>query len=145
MRSRVSGAAVRGAAVPVAVAAVLSACAGGSPTSTGSAASSSLQAAAAAGTPGAASPAARRAVSLQGELVVRGEAAAGAAVAVRLSAKTPLGSPRVLLVERTVPGWVQVQLPTRPNGSTGWVAASQVRIEAVDDRFTVIPSSTADS
>jgi lipoprotein-anchoring transpeptidase ErfK/SrfK len=126
------------------VAAVLSACAGGSPTSTGSAGSVSPVPAteAAAVTPGVGSETspsspARRAVSVHGKLVVRRQAASTAAVALRLPATTALGSPRVLLVEKTVPGWVQVQLPTRPNGSTGWVEAAQVRVETVDDQITV--------
>ena len=36
---------------------------------------------------------------------------------------------RVFLVEdRTVAGWVQVLLPVRPNGSTGWIRSSGVTI-----------------
>jgi lipoprotein-anchoring transpeptidase ErfK/SrfK len=79
----------------------------------------------------------QRAVSLHGALVVRKEAAASSAVTVRLPAATPLGSPRVLLVQKVVPGWVQVQLPTRPNGSSGWVADTDVRVETMRDLVTV--------
>lgn len=69
--------------------------------------------------------------------MVRRKAASTAAVVVTLPAKTVLGSPRVLLVEKTVPGWVKVQLPTRPNGSTGWVEAAQVKVETVNDEITI--------
>lgn len=40
------------------------------------------------------------------------------------------GRPVVLPVLRTAPGWVQVRLPQRPNGSTAWVPASDVRLSS---------------
>ena len=55
----------------------------------------------------------------------------------RLEPATPLGSPLVLLVEQERSGWVRVALPTRPNGSSGWLPAEQVRLEPVDDRIEV--------
>lgn len=38
------------------------------------------------------------------------------------------GFRRVLLVRRTTPGWLQVYLPERPNGSTGWVRRGDVAL-----------------
>jgi lipoprotein-anchoring transpeptidase ErfK/SrfK len=36
--------------------------------------------------------------------------------------------PEVFLVQEQRPGWVQVLLPTRPNGSTGWIHADDVQV-----------------
>src|SRR5262249_11795113 len=36
--------------------------------------------------------------------------------------------PEVFLVQEQRPGWVRVLLPTRPNGSTGWLRAGDVQI-----------------
>ena len=47
------------------------------------------------------------------------------------------GSPLVFLVRRRVPGWVQVRLPIRPNGSRGWVRTRSVALRARPDRITV--------
>jgi lipoprotein-anchoring transpeptidase ErfK/SrfK len=55
----------------------------------------------------------------------------------RLPAKTAFGSPRVLLALAERAGWVDVALPTRPNGSTGWVPAGDVRFEPVTVRIVV--------
>ena len=61
-----------------------------------------------------------------------------------LPATTGFGSPRALLVDATASsgssggaGWVPVLLPTRPNGSTGWVRRDQVELRTVDDALTV--------
>jgi lipoprotein-anchoring transpeptidase ErfK/SrfK len=81
--------------------------------------------------------AAQRAVDLRGPLVVHRDANATSAVVVHLPATTPMGSPRVLLVQKVVPGWVQVLLPVRPNGSSGWVPAADVRVEGIRDLVTV--------
>ena len=40
------------------------------------------------------------------------------------------GRPVVLPVVGTAPGWVQVRLPQRPNGSTAWVPASDVKLSS---------------
>ena len=45
-----------------------------------------------------------------------------------LPAFNDLGSPLVLLSVGAEEGWLQVLLPTRPNGSTGWVRADQVNV-----------------
>lgn len=55
----------------------------------------------------------------------------------RLSARTTFGSPRVLLVTATRPGWVQALLPQRPNGATGWVPTSQVQLSQTTYRIQV--------
>lgn len=79
-----------------------------------------------------------RAVSLVGgPLTVRESPSASAPVAARLAATTPLGSPRVLLAERVTSGWVRVDLPTRPHGTSGWVARDDVRLEPVSGRLEI--------
>lgn len=40
----------------------------------------------------------------------------------------PDGAPLVFLVDQATPGWLRVLLPVRPNGSTGWVRTSEVRL-----------------
>jgi lipoprotein-anchoring transpeptidase ErfK/SrfK len=142
---RLSGSTARAAVVTLAMTMLVSACAGGTPkagSSTTTGASASVRAAAAV-TSGATSgkATAQRAVSLHGTLVVRRQASATAAVLVHLPSATPLGSPRVLLVQKVVPGWVQVALPMRPNGSSGWVAAGDVRLETIRDQVAVDLSS----
>jgi lipoprotein-anchoring transpeptidase ErfK/SrfK len=47
------------------------------------------------------------------------------------------GSPLVFLVRRRVPGWVEVRLPVRPNGSVGWVRARSVAL-ALDPYRVVV-------
>ncbi|MEJ2578865.1 MAG: L,D-transpeptidase [Kineosporiaceae bacterium] len=54
-----------------------------------------------------------------------------------LSEKTPLKSARVFLVRKVEGDWVEIYLPVRPNGSTGWVSAEDVRVEPVETRITV--------
>lgn len=49
-----------------------------------------------------------------------------------LAATTDFGSPRALLVLDQGDGWLQVALPTRPNGSTGFIAAEGVEVRSVD-------------
>jgi len=50
-----------------------------------------------------------------------------------LKPATSLGSPRVFLVESgPVDGWVEVSLPIRPNGSTGWVRAGDLDLAVLD-------------
>jgi lipoprotein-anchoring transpeptidase ErfK/SrfK len=44
------------------------------------------------------------------------------------ASRLPLGAPLTLLVVGKRTGWVQVELPVRPNGSTGWVHESDVRL-----------------
>lgn len=50
-----------------------------------------------------------------------------------IEAATSLGSPRVFLVETgPVDGWVEVSLPVRPNGSTGWVRSGSLDLRVLD-------------
>lgn len=50
-----------------------------------------------------------------------------------LEPATSLGSPRVFLIETgPVDGWVEVSLPIRPNGSSGWVRAGALDLDVLD-------------
>lgn len=46
------------------------------------------------------------------------------------------GTQTSFLVQSARPGWVHVHLPTRPNGSMGWVRRDAVKL--YDDRFLVV-------
>ena len=55
-----------------------------------------------------------------------------------VDATTILGTPTVLaVVEGPRDGWARVMIPGRPNGSTGWIAASDVEFFVVDSRIVV--------
>ena len=54
-----------------------------------------------------------------------------------LANPTESGAPLVFLVERAMPGWLQVNLPVRPNGSTGWVRAAEVNLVPINYRIKV--------
>jgi lipoprotein-anchoring transpeptidase ErfK/SrfK len=45
-----------------------------------------------------------------------------------LAHPTPVGAPLVFLVEDEQDDWLQVLLPVRPNGSTGWIRSSDVEL-----------------
>lgn len=47
------------------------------------------------------------------------------------------GAPLVFLVEKMQADWLMVDLPVRPNGSTGWVKASDVALSTHDYRIIV--------
>jgi len=47
------------------------------------------------------------------------------------------GAPLVFLVEKTQGDWLMVDLPVRPNGSTGWVKAADVSTSTHDYRIIV--------
>lgn len=49
----------------------------------------------------------------------------------------PYGTPLVFLVRDQQPEWLQVLLPVRPNGSTGWVRRSDVDLTTHDFRIKV--------
>jgi lipoprotein-anchoring transpeptidase ErfK/SrfK len=53
----------------------------------------------------------------------------------RLRNPNASGAPLTFLVKRSAHGWIQVYLPVRPNGSTGWVRRRDVRL--ADDPFRV--------
>jgi lipoprotein-anchoring transpeptidase ErfK/SrfK len=46
----------------------------------------------------------------------------------RLASRTDEGLVLSFLVRSRRPGWLRVYLPTRPNGSSGWIRRSQVRV-----------------
>lgn len=46
-------------------------------------------------------------------------------------------TPLVLLVREQQPGWLNVLLPIRPNGSSGWIRDSDVTLETHDYRMLV--------
>ena len=51
--------------------------------------------------------------------------------------KTTFGSPVVLLVRKTVPGWLGVLSPLAGNGKLGWIAASAVSLSRVQWKIEV--------
>jgi lipoprotein-anchoring transpeptidase ErfK/SrfK len=55
----------------------------------------------------------------------------GGPVTWQLASRLPLGVPLTLLVVDRRPGWIRVELPVRPNGSTGWVRESDVRLTGI--------------
>ena len=50
---------------------------------------------------------------------------------------TTVGAPLTFRVLESRPGWLKVQLPKRPNGSTGWVAQDQVTLSATKYRLVI--------
>jgi lipoprotein-anchoring transpeptidase ErfK/SrfK len=54
--------------------------------------------------------------------------AAGGAVTSTLANPQPSGAPLTFLVVKPGNGWMQVMLPGRPNGSTGWIESSAVSL-----------------
>jgi lipoprotein-anchoring transpeptidase ErfK/SrfK len=61
------------------------------------------------------------------------------APAPRLSLSNPTdnGGPRVFLVKERRPGWLNVALPVRPNGSTGWIREGDVTLSLTPYRISV--------
>ena len=56
---------------------------------------------------------------------------------INLQAETEFGNARVLVVTQRGGDWLRVLLPTRPNGSEGWIRARDVALSTVDDQVTV--------
>ena len=54
-----------------------------------------------------------------------------------LRSPTELGGPRVFLATALQGDWVKVLLPLRPNGSEGWVRATDVDVVSVSDSIVV--------
>jgi lipoprotein-anchoring transpeptidase ErfK/SrfK len=50
----------------------------------------------------------------------------------------PSGAPLVFLLDKVQEEWLKVFLPARPNGSTGWVRAADVRLRGVPFRVDVV-------
>jgi lipoprotein-anchoring transpeptidase ErfK/SrfK len=70
-------------------------------------------------------------------LTVRAQPTADAAVVADLAPTTSFGSPRTLLVLDEQDGWAQVQVPVRPNGTTGWIPVDDVQLLAGRHRVEV--------
>jgi lipoprotein-anchoring transpeptidase ErfK/SrfK len=64
-------------------------------------------------------------------------AAPGGARRTTLASPNAYGAPRVLLVTRRSGGWLEALLPMRPNGSRGWVRASDVTLTTTTRHVTV--------
>lgn len=54
-----------------------------------------------------------------------------------LPATTEFGSPRALLVLADEGGWLEVALPDRPNGSTGWIRRDAVELRTIDESIAI--------
>jgi lipoprotein-anchoring transpeptidase ErfK/SrfK len=72
-----------------------------------------------------------------------------AAPSMGLPDRTPLGSARVLLVQDARGPWLQVLLPSRPNGARGWVRRQDVQLTTttwlvVVDRAAHLLTATRD-
>ena len=61
----------------------------------------------------------------------------GGAPTHELPATTEFGTPRALLVLDLEDDWLQVALPERPNGSTGWIDGTGVDLREVDERVEI--------
>lgn len=83
-------------------------------------------------------------------IVARSEPGDGAAAVTELTNPTPVGGPLVLqLVEPDLDaaetqadgeGWLEVHLPVRPNGTTGWVRSADVSLSRNPYRIEVSTS-----
>lgn len=78
-----------------------------------------------------------------GPLTVYASADDRAKVVTTLKPTTTFGSKTTLLVTQQKEGWVQVELPTRPNGSSGWVKQDQVNLRQNDVTIYVDLASRA--
>jgi len=106
-----------------------------SPTTHGMTATASSAAPVAA--PAASTPTGTERATLAHDGPLRVYRAPGGAVLRTLPARTPYGSSTTLLVDRHQGAWVHVLLPTRPNGSAGWVRAADVKLASLASRITV--------
>jgi len=60
-----------------------------------------------------------------------------------LSGHTEFGTPRVMPTIEARGDWIQVELPTRPNGSTGWIRTASVTLVTIRDRIEIDRGSQA--
>lgn len=58
-----------------------------------------------------------------------------------LSSPNEMGATRVFLVDAKDGDWLKVLLPIRPNGSTGWVKASDVKLSSTTHRVEIDPKA----
>jgi lipoprotein-anchoring transpeptidase ErfK/SrfK len=73
------------------------------------------------------------------EVVVR--SAPDGAVTHTLGNPQPSGAPLTFLLKSDRRGWLEVYLPVRPNGSSGWVREADVRVEGLRYRIDVSRSA----
>ena len=71
-----------------------------------------------------------------GELAVFGAPGDGEPTTV-LATTTEFGSPRALLVVAEDGDWLQVALPVRPNGTTGWIQRADVEVRVLDETIAI--------
>jgi lipoprotein-anchoring transpeptidase ErfK/SrfK len=62
---------------------------------------------------------------------------ANATATMKLANPTEDGAPLVFLVQAEKGGWLQVLLPVRPNGSTGWIRATDVVTKRHEYRIVI--------
>lgn len=70
-------------------------------------------------------------------VTVRDEPALTGHVKATLPGRTRYGTPLALAVNTQMPGWLNVTLPVRPNGATGWVPSGQFRLAATTTRIDI--------
>jgi lipoprotein-anchoring transpeptidase ErfK/SrfK len=70
-------------------------------------------------------------------VTVRSGPSAAAAAVTTLEARTAMGSPTTVLVLGERDGWLEVSLPVRPNGSTGWVPRDAAEVQPNNVAITV--------
>jgi lipoprotein-anchoring transpeptidase ErfK/SrfK len=132
------------AAAAVVALAALTGC-GGDDLATTTASSGSTTVAAASTTVAAASAAASivpkgavaNIINPAGTITARVEPAADGKIVAQVPGRTTYKTPLVLAVDDRQSGWLHVTLPTRPNGSTGWVEAQYFQLAEVRDTITV--------
>ena len=56
----------------------------------------------------------------------------GGAIKLSLANPRPSGAPLTFLVIQSTDGWLEVNLPDRPNGSRGWIDASAVSLQSLE-------------
>ena len=76
------------------------------------------------------------ATARQPEAIVYTEPSRTSAVVTTLDNPTQTDGPLVFQVLKHQTGWLQIKLPVRPNGSTGWIPQSQVELRV--NRFKVL-------
>lgn len=70
------------------------------------------------------------ATAVAARVTAREEPSEDAAEVASLVSPTDRGAPRVFLVEQQRGDWLEVLLPVRPNGTTGWIRADDVSLTA---------------
>lgn len=88
--------------------------------------------------PPAAPPAAVQAIATaRGDRIAVFRRPGDASPATTLDSPNAYGAARAFLVERAEGGWLHVLLPTRPNGSKGWVRAADVTVGTTTKRVEI--------